>query len=69
MTGFDVTCPYCDCMFSLSEDGDYPQELFDDGGYIERKCPDVDCGKNIHIKIAVRWKYTPDMYESDTINK
>lgn len=64
---FDVKCVYCESYFSVNEDDDYPNELFDDGGNIERKCP--DCGKNLYIEISAHWSYEANEFESDDLNE
>lgn len=65
-SNFEITCHYCDTTIDLTEGGSYPQELFDDGGYFERDCP--ECGKKLQINTNSAWYYEVDESESDDLN-
>lgn len=66
MTNYTITCHFCETAFDLDEDGNHPQELYDDGEDFKRKCP--ECGKNLVIKVAAHYTYEVDEFESDKLN-
>lgn len=66
MGEFDVTCVYCGIMFSLVEDDDYPDEMFDTQNHLERECP--QCHKKLSIEVDAIYSYTADRYESEDLN-